>query len=432
MDRLLGIDIGSSAVKAALFDRAGSQVSVSRVPCASAGEFAPAGWAEAMVRALAALDLRAVAAVGLCGRGGTNVFLDEAGDAVAPSWDDPRHEQDLRTLREQHGDVLPSQSLNLLAKARWWHREHGPVHRAMSAKDYVTRALTGSFATDPASGGTSSASVPPLLPASPAWSLAGHTNGNNDLPAGIPVAVGWHDGAAATFGSGAAAEGTAPVTLGTNAVYRIVSPTIPAPLRKYWDLTPGLTVTGGDILAAGRAWAWASSLFPGADASQSAPGANGVTFLPQLAGRIAPDVNRSARAAWHGLDGAQQPADLLRAVGEGIAFSIRQVRDWLAANSLAANRTVATGGGAHDTFEAQLLADVLQQPILVADCEEGCRGAALLAAVAAGLMSLEEARTLLPQYVSFDPDPSLAAVYDDAYARFLACQEATDRAWPPK
>jgi xylulokinase len=251
------------------------------------------------------------------------------------------------------------------------------------------------------------------------------------LPAGLPVAVGWHDGAAATLGSGAAAGGTAPITLGTNAVYRVVTTAIPAPLRKSWDLTPGLTVTGGDILAAGRAWAWAVSLFPGATISASTPGANGAIFLPQLSGRIAPGVNPSARAAWHGLDGNQAPADLLRAVGEGIAFSLRQVRDWLQANGLTAIRTVATGGGAHDPAQAQLLADVLQQSVLVATCEEGCRGAALLGAVAAGLMTIEEARTLLPRYVRYAPNAALAPVYDDGYARFLACQEATDRAWPP-
>jgi sugar (pentulose or hexulose) kinase len=117
-------------------------------------------------------------------------------------------------------------------------------------------------------------------------------------------------------------------------------------------------------------------------------------------------------------------------VGEGIAYSLRQVRDHLADGGLRALRTIATGGGAHDPVQAQLVADVLQQQVLVAECEEGCRGAALLGAVAAGLMELEAARTLAPACMRYEPDATTAAAYDAGYRRFLAVQAATDRIRP--
>jgi sugar (pentulose or hexulose) kinase len=120
----------------------------------------------------------------------------------------------------------------------------------------------------------------------------------------------------------------------------------------------------------------------------------------------------------------------VRAVGEGIACSLRQVRDHISAAGLAAERTVATGGGAHDAGQARIVAGVLQQPVAVARCEEGCRGAALLGAVAAGIIDVEAARLLDPGYDLFEPEPAHAAAYDAAYRRFLAVQAATDRIEP--
>ncbi len=427
---LLGIDIGSSAVKAAVFHLGGDQLFATRVPCPSAGDFPPERWWEATIEAVRPLPLAEIVAAAICGRGGTNVFLDSSGSVCAPSWDDARAAPGVRAARDEFANTLSPQSLALLGKARWWHERHGPVTTAFAAKDFIAHRLTGQFTTDPASGGTLGRPIPPLLAASDPWSLAGivtsQAAGLCGLPADIPVAVGWHDGAAATFGAGAAAAGVAPVTLGTNAVYRVVTTRIPPSLHKYWDLTPGLTVTGGDILNAGLAYAWARSLLGDPDPVSSAAGASGVLFLPQLSGRIAPDRNLAARAGWHGLQPSSTPADLLRAVLEGTAFSLRQVRDWLATHVLDATRTVATGGGAHNPIQAQVLADVLQQPVDVANCEEGCRGAALLGAVAAGIVSLEHARLATPAYTRYAPQPTSAAVYDEAYQRFLALQRATD------
>lgn len=362
--------------------------------------------------------------MGICGRGGTNVFLDAACEPVAPSWDDQRHGEIARALRADRPELSP-QAVNLLAKADWWCRNRANVEHACSAKDYVGFRLTGELATDPASGGAA-ARCGPLVPAREPWALLGRTRGDNSIPSGVPVAVGWHDGAAATFGAGAALEGAAPITLGTHAVYRVVAKGLPEELRKYWDLTPGLTVTGGDILAGGRAFEWTRRLFPGADPGRAPAGANGVVFLPQLSGRIAPDVLRDARGGWHGLTPETSGDDLLRAVCEGVAFALRQVRDWLTSHGLTATETFATGGGAHNPVQAQILADVLGTKVNVARVEEGCRGAALLGAVAAGEMTLDQARALRPERVEYAPDPVLEGTHAHTFERFLRLQAATD------
>jgi sugar (pentulose or hexulose) kinase len=426
---LIGLDIGSSAVKAAAFDEGGEQLRVVRVDCPSAGEFAPARWWAAACEALVELGGRDAAAVGVCGRGGTNVLLGEAGEVLGPSWDDARAHEHLRRARAEFGSSLSPQSLALLAKARWWEERYGRVATVCTAKDYVTFQLTGRLVSDPASGGAVPGGRPPLVPARPPWAPAGETADRASkagLPPGIPVAVGWHDGAAATFGAGAADAGYASITLGTHAVYRVVTAAIPPTLRKYWDLTPGLTVTGGDILSAGRAHDWARRLLAG-DAAESPRGSSGVLFLPQLGGRIAPTVRFDVRAGWHGLEARHTGADLLRSVSEGVAFALRQVRDWLGGEGLVANRTIATGGGARSPIQAQILAEVLGCDVTVATCEEGCRGAALLGTVAAGLMPLETARRLRPAATHYSPARDNVGVYDAMFARWLALQAATDR-----
>jgi gluconokinase len=420
----LGIDIGSSAVKAATFDVLGRQLQSSRVECPSSGETDPRRWHDAALSASGQLDLNDLHGIGICGRGGTNVLLDAACEPIAPSWEDHRHGESARALRVDRPELSP-QAVNLLAKAEWWGRNRANVEHACSAKDYVGFRLTGELATDPASGG-SAGRCDPLVVAREPWSILGRTRGGSSIPHGVPVAVGWHDGAAATFGAGAAFEGAAPVTLGTHAVYRVVTRTLPQSLRQYWDLTPGLTVTGGDILAGGRAFEWARDLFPGADAGRAPAGSNGVVFLPQLSGRIAPDVVREARGGWHGLSPVVTGDHLLRAVCEGVAFALRQVRDWLASHGLAATETFATGGGAHNPLQAQILADVLGTEVNVASVEEGCRGAALLGAVAAGELTLEHARTLRPESNQYAPQAAAANAYPPAFERFLRLQSATD------
>ena len=425
MARLLGIDIGSSAVKACVFDEAGRQLESGRVDCPSAGEFDPQRWIEGCEAALRQVDLADVVAAGVCGRGGTNVLLDARGEVLGPSWSDNRHGELAKQVRAEHPELSP-QALNMLAKAEWWRREHPPAATVMSAKDYVGRWLTGEVATDPASGGAEACS--PLVPIRAPWDLLGRSLPERPLAAGTPVATGWHDGAAATFGAGAAEAGTAPVTLGTHAVFRVVTRALPPPLRKYWDLTPGLTVTGGDILAGGLAHAWAKQLLPAADARNAARGCRGVLFLPQLQGRIAPDARRDVFGTWHGLTAETTAHDLLGAVSEGVAFALRQVRDWLAENGLVATRVVATGGGAHNPVQAGILAGVLGIPVEVADVEEGCRGAALLGAVAAGLIDLDAARTLRPATTTYEPMDTF--VYDAPFERWKRLQAATDTVGP--
>ncbi|MGD9932791.1 MAG: FGGY-family carbohydrate kinase [Dehalococcoidia bacterium] len=423
---LLGIDIGSSAVKAGIFGLDGTELAVSRVACSSAGAIDPALWWEAVCRAIAELPGPVPVAVGICGRGGTAVLLDEHGAILADSWEDGRALPLMPQVAAEHPGLAP-QAVRILAKGEWWRRNRGQQPAlALSAKDYAVYRLTGEVSADPASGGAPAGAGLPLASLRAPWERAGVSRKDGPLPPGIPVAVGWHDGAAATFGAGAAAEHVAPVTLGTTAVYRVTTSSIPAGLRKYWDLTPGLTVTGGDITGAGRAFAWATSMFPGADASRSKAGSAGLTFLPQFSGRIAPDVQRGARGTWWGLDGTQEPDDLLRSIVEASAFSLRQVRDWLATQGLRASGTVATGGGARNPLQAQVLSDVLGDAVDVCGFEEGCRGAALLGAVAAGFVDLEAARTLPVSAARYEPRATDAPAYQVALERFLAVQRATD------
>ncbi len=178
---LVGIDIGSSAVKAASFDSAGRQQRVVRVECPSGGEFSPVRWWAAVCDVLSQVSDPGVEAIGICGRGGTNVLLDERHRVCGPSWEDGRAGAEVRLLKESEADLAP-QSIQLLAKANWWRSRGKDVAAVCSAKDYAVFRLTGELVSDEASGGAWSMDAPrELLPAHFPWTRAGVAKAVNGL-----------------------------------------------------------------------------------------------------------------------------------------------------------------------------------------------------------------------------------------------------------
>ena len=192
------------------------------------------------------------------------------------------------------------------------------------------------------------------------------------LPAGLPVASGLNDGAAATLGVGAHREGDAVVSLGTNGVLRLLTASPPAPelcleqaLFRY-PVVADLWACGGFVLAGGSALAWFAALAAGSDdasaiaglldeAAAVAPGSDGVVFLPDLVGRGSPRPDPDAAATFAGLRLRHGRPELARAVLEGVAFGAKDVAAALAAVGLEPARLLVTGGGAGERALAQHL-----------------------------------------------------------------------------
>ena len=450
MGRLyVGLDAGTSEIKAALFDERFVQLDETRErievlrPEPGHSELDPAAVLDATCRSLARVAERAslrpgceITALGITGAMVGAWTLDASGAATGPGilWDDCRSEPVLEELRTAHpdfddrvfsssGSVLQQGcTLPLMAwMAREAPRRLADAAHVVGLKDYLRAALTGVIATDIGEAavapgdararGRSNAMLALFglerwadrLPvARPFESLAGRIRpaaaARCGLPEGLPVAIGAGDVPSSVLGAGGLDPGTTTVVLGTTC---LVGRCSTAPSFEPHGLGLLFTVPGGRwframVNVAGTAnldWARAV-LVPAlgddfdaieALAASAPPGAGGATWLPYLSesGIIAPVVDASARAGFDGIGPRTTSADLVRAVYEGTAHAVVDCVELLGG---AADRPVRlVGGGARSALWTQMLADVLRRPVERVDATQlGARGAAMLAAVAAG------------------------------------------------
>jgi xylulokinase len=157
-------------------------------------------------------------------------------------------------------------------------------------------------------------------------------------------------------------------------------------------------------------------------AAQAPPGADGLVWLPALAGAMTPEWNARARATWFGLTPAHGRPHMLRALLEGNALALRDVLGAIRDTGRDVNELVCVAGGAKGRLALQIRADVTGVPVSrPADVETTARGAAMLAAVGAGMYSsVREAGLAMsePRVVRIEPDPSTTAVYDELHGRY--------------
>jgi len=327
-------------------------------------------------------------------------------------------------------------------------REFARVGRAMVAKDYLLFQLAGHAVTDPASS-LDIDRWPPSVSAAPElahlslsevrwpWQEGGRLRApmaaQLGLTAGIPVATGAHDGAAATVGAGGARNGAHSVTLGTNTVYRIMSGGERGERNRFWTVLPGVIAYGADVTLGGYAVDWLLRMLSSTherlapDAAQVPPGSDGVVFLPQMGGRILPEPAQAAAGAFAGIRRATRAGHLYRAVLEGNAFALRAAREALLAQGLPEGDIYLTGGGTRSPLWRQILADTFARPVRWSGVEDGCRGAAVFAGVAAGIWpDLRSAMAEMTTHSNhLDPGPD-SAEYDAAYERYVRVRKALD------
>jgi xylulokinase len=158
------------------------------------------------------------------------------------------------------------------------------------------------------------------------------------------------------------------------------------------------------------------------------PGAGGVTWLPALAGAMAPEWNADARAAWFGMTAAHGRAHLARALLEGNALALRDVIEAIAGAGHPPSDVVCVGGGAKGRLLLELRAHITGLPVCrPEDVETTARGAAMLAAAGAGLHpSVADAARAMAgtRQEAVQPDAELRDVYDDLHRRHLALYDA--------
>ena len=463
----LGIDVGTSAVKAALVagdgavvDRYARDYAVRR-PRPGWAEQDPADWLRLVDEAVAALSAggRAaeVGAVGLCSQANTHAFVDADGAALMPAilWQDGRAAAEAAELdamvdparkTEWFGAPMPIDASHPLARMLWVARHRPEVwdrtRWVMLPKDLCIWHLTGEAATDPVSNvglvDAGLALVPDLLalvpgavermtPLRPVTALAGRVRPGGPL-AGRPVAMGAMDAWAGLVGAGAAREGATVYLGGTSEILGAASHDVaPSSGAVVFPASDGVrlhaapTQSGGDAL---RWFAQTHGTTPEAVADLVAATPRGAAtplFLPQLEGERAPLWDAALRGAFLGLTRSTGPGDLARAVMEGVALSARHALGALRASSgVAPERIACGGGGFRSAAWSQIRADVLGVELDVLEGEPGVLGAAVIAAVAAGAhRDLAAAQAALARTGRVHrPDPATRAMHDDLFALY--------------
>lgn len=472
---LLGIDLGTSTIKAGLFDLAGRCLGQATTryttdrPAPGRVEQDPAAWWRSIERVVGEVarlaGIAQVAAIGVCSQVNTHVFVDSEGEPLLPAivWQDQRA---AAVAAEIDGAIdacardriwgLPTHvdSSSPLARIAWCAQERPEVldkcRWLLSPKDFCNARLTGEVASDPVTAiglvdapgsylpgalalvpGASDL-LPPLRPMACVLGQARLALG--PVEPGAPVVVATMDAWGSRYGSGVVAAGQGIEVAGTSEILGLLSDrpgsavgvvTFP-PIDGRW-FHAGPTQAGGDALR----W-WASLHGSGiesvlAEAGHAPLGAGGLVFLPHLMGERAPLWDATLRGAFAGLSTDHDRTHLARAVLEGVAFSACHLLEALeeaAGRPCSALR--ASGGGAESDLWCQMKADVFGRPLeRMAVRASGVLGAAILAGVGAGLLEdLDVAANRLAVVERrFHPDPTAHEQYRDLYRCYRGLQE---------
>jgi xylulokinase len=476
----LGLDLGTSGVKALLIDggqkivaSATAHIEVSR-PHPGWSEQEPAHWVRATEEAMLALkashpkQLGAVRGIGLSGHMHGATLLGAGDEVLRPCilWNDTRSHKEAAALdadprfRNMSGNIVfPGFTAPKLA----WVKANEPkifaqVRKVLLPKDYLRLWLTGEHISEMSdSAGTSwldtgarrwsgellsatgldESHMPALVEGTaPGGTLRGALSARWGMSGDVVVAGGAGDNAASAIGMGTVSEGRAFVSLGTSGVLFAANASyLPNPesaVHTFCHALPNTWHQMGVILSATDSLNWLAGV-TGKDAQylseelgETPSGPGKVMFLPYLSGERTPHNDAAIRGAFAGLGHESGRAALTQAVVEGVAFALRDNLEALRAAGTELSRVTAIGGGSRSHFWLKTIANTLGLAVdIPADGDFGAAfGAARL-----GLIAAEKADPLTvctPPVTAetIEPDAALGSAYHDAWQRFRALYPA--------
>lgn len=469
----LGIDLGTSGMRALLIDDAGNSIGstereypVSR-PHEGWSEQDPAHWTAALESCVKELidahdEFSALRGIGVSGHMHGATLLDAHGQVLRPCilWNDTRAECEAANLsaraetREISGNIVFP---GFTAPKLLWVEKREPeifsrIHKVLLPAAYLNFYLIGRYVADMSdSAGTAWFDLKNRT-----WSETlldfGHMRLNQmpelvegcekagelrsdlarewGLSRPVSVAGGAGDNAATACGVGILRSGQALLSLGTSGVLLAASDACnPAPdtaLHTFCHALPDRWYQMGVMLSATENLNWFSQItdLPVADliselgTTLKVPGS--VRFLPYLSGERTPHNDAFIRAAFTGVSASTSRADLTRAILEGVSYGLRESLDAMHTCGTEVTRVIAVGGGSNSDYWLKLLATALNIP--VARTKRGDFGATLGAArlgmVASALDPPEN--VIKPPELShiFVPEPALTAAFDKSYSNF--------------
>jgi xylulokinase len=461
--QLVGLDVGTTGVKALALSPEGEVLARAEegydlsTPHPGWAEQDPEDWWHAAARALAALGGEPTA-IGLSGQMHGLVVLDDQDLVLRPAilWNDQRTEAECAEIEQQIGlarlvQLTGNRALTgFTAPKLLWLRRHEPetyarIAHVLLPKDYVRLRLTGERVTDVAdasgtllldvAGRRWSEEMLEALEVDPGWlpRVVESPEVSGETQAGVPVAAGAGDQAAAALGVGVDRPGPVSVVLGTSGVVFAALPAFAADaqarVHAFCHAVPGGWHAMGVMLSAAGSLRWLREALGGAirydqltaAAEEWPPTAERLTFLPYLAGERTPHADPNARGAFVGLTLRHDGGALVRAVLEGVAYGLRDSLELLRELGVSPQSGRVSGGGARSELWLRILASVLDLPLERTAADEGSAyGAALLGGVAAGVFRdvHEAVATCVRVLDTVDPDPQWHPAYEDGYRRF--------------
>lgn len=475
----LGIDLGTSGLRALLVDENGSPIGATERhydvahPHAGWSEQNPADWIAALEAAVAEMrekfpSFMQLRGVGVAGHMHGATLLDKAGHVLRPCilWNDQRSHAEATTLDQTDGVRTISGNIvfpGFTAPKLAWVRKHetavfDKVAKVLLPAAYLNYYLTGDYVADMSdSAGTSWLDV-----GSREWSdyllETGHMRRDQmprlvegceaagelrpdlasqwGLSHSVTVAGGAGDNAAAACGIGALNKGQGFVSLGTSGVllatrdgYR------PAPdtaVHTFCHAVPDRWYQMGVMLSATDSLNWLARIIGRKPSEMTAalgdtlqsPGTE--RFLPYLSGERTPHNDAEIRGGFIGLSASSSHEDLTRAVLEGVAFGLRDSFEALCATDAKMDSLIAIGGGSASHYWLELIATVLDVPLQVPGSGEfgAALGAARLGVLAATQAKPEDVLSAPNVRIEIAPNRDSRAAFEDSYQAFRTAYPA--------
>lgn len=471
---LIGLDLGTTLCKSAVYDLQGIQLFSAAQPMftnhteLNAAEQWPADWIYGIVQVLkeTANFIHATgyspAAIGLSAHGPGAVFVDKDEKPLCPVaiWQDNRCAAEGYRLFQEIGYDWVGHGIpqtGFAARLRWaqknWPQINGKIFHVHDIKGYLLYALTGAYVTEPSSSAGALAWDEKTLKAcglqmelmdlvQPSTSIAGGLCETIALATGLqpgtPVVCGLNDGAAAMFGAGAINIGSGVVSVSTNGIARVVlGNKLPGKMlfetsMFCWPYVDGKYVAGGFTKGAGDTVQWfldtayrectkeeGLRLF-NVEAEQSGIGAKDLMFYPWLLGRGSPDATEQPAGCFIGIGRHHQRGDFARAIFEGIAYALRDVGMVFRNMGYSWDRVVLTGGGMKSPLWRSIVCDVLDVKASIAKADS-LLGAAMMVGIGVGIYHNGEdaiKKCVPTDQENIYSDPQATSNYQKAYQKY--------------
>ncbi|MCM3635194.1 xylulokinase [Paenibacillus camelliae] len=476
MSYVIGVDLGTSAVKTLLMDRNGkiAAEATRSYPLfhdrPSWSEQKPEDWVTATIEAMkevasaAGIDASSIEGISFSGQMHGLVLLNANGEVVRPAilWNDTRTTEQCREIEQVLGDTLLSVTRNpalegfTLPKILWVRQHEKDLFDQATIfvlpKDYVRYRLTGELHMDY----SDAAGTLMLDVANKKWSkevlsafnlpesfcpalveshglvgtLLPEVASQTGLSAETKVFAGGADNACGAIGAGILSEGLTLSSIGTSGVILSYendkTKDFGGKVHFFNHGKEDSFYAMGVTLAAGYSLSWFKKTFAPnesfdemlAGIENVKPGSNGLLFTPYLVGERTPHADPNIRASFIGVDGTHERIHFARAVMEGITFSLNESVDMFRQAGKTVDKVVSIGGGAQNPTWLQMQADIFNATVVSLENEQGPGlGAAMLAAYGCGWFeSLEACADQFVKHAdSYEPNPEAVATYESLF-----------------